>query len=251
MNLLTIGNPKTQKGNKLGYLTAVLHFAPADMSGHEVCPMSTAACRAACLNTAGRGGIFKKGETTNVIQEARKRRTRLFFADRDAFMLTLTREIMTVRGMAQHLGLKLAVRLNGTSDLPWEKFRMTVDDVEYRNIMALFPDVQFYDYTKIANRALKSLGHEMINTSGDWPSNYHLTFSAADGNHDDARLVLSLGGNVAVVAVDSSVAQRAFPHGTMLDGDTSDLRFLDPAYGVAVLTPKGRAKKDTAGFVLR
>jgi hypothetical protein len=247
MNLLTIGNPKTQKGNKLGYLTAVLHFAPADMSGHEVCPMSTAACRAACLNTAGRGGIFKKGETTNVIQEARKRRTRLFFADRDAFLLELTRELMTVRGMAQRMGLKLAVRLNGTSDLPWEKFRMTVDGVEYRNIMSLFPDVQFYDYTKIPQRALKALA------GGDWPSNYHLTFSAADGNHDDARLVLSMGGNVACVAASRDVAERAFAGAPVdaIDGDAHDLRFLDGAHGLAVLTPKGRAKKDTSGFVLR
>jgi hypothetical protein len=154
---------------------------------------------------------------------------------------------MTVRGMAQRMGLKLAVRLNGTSDLPWEKFRMTVDGVEYRNIMSLFPDVQFYDYTKIPQRALKALA------GGDWPSNYHLTFSAADGNHDDARLVLSMGGNVACVAASRDVAERAFAGAPVdaIDGDAHDLRFLDGAHGLAVLTPKGRAKKDTSGFVLR
>jgi hypothetical protein len=142
------------------------------------------------------------------------------------------------------MGLKLAVRLNGTSDLPWEKFRMTVDGVEYRNIMALFPDVQFYDYTKIPQRALKALA------GGDWPSNYHLTFSAADGNHDDARLVRSMGGNVAVVAA-SFGAAFSLCAGPFINGDAHDLRFLDDAGSVAVLTPKGRAKKDTSGFVLR
>jgi hypothetical protein len=62
-------NPKTIKGQKQGYMTAVLYLAPANLSGWEVCPMSTKGCRAACLNTAGRAGIFKKGETTNAIQK--------------------------------------------------------------------------------------------------------------------------------------------------------------------------------------
>jgi hypothetical protein len=63
MSLLTVGNPKLVKGEKKGYLSSVLHFAPADVSGKEVCPKRTAGCTAACLNTAGRGGIFKKGES--------------------------------------------------------------------------------------------------------------------------------------------------------------------------------------------
>ena len=76
MKLLTTGNPKLMKGEKKGYLSFVLHLAPADLSGYNVCPMASDGCRAACLNTAGRGGIFKPGTTTNAIQDARIRKTR-------------------------------------------------------------------------------------------------------------------------------------------------------------------------------
>ena len=79
MKLLSIGNPKILKGMKQGYMTYILHLAPADVSGYNTCPKATAGCKAACLNTAGRGGMFKKGETTNVIQKARIRKTKLFF----------------------------------------------------------------------------------------------------------------------------------------------------------------------------
>jgi hypothetical protein len=56
--LLTVGNPKTAKGKELGYAVAVLHLAPSTLSGHNVCPMASDGCIAACLNTAGRGGII-------------------------------------------------------------------------------------------------------------------------------------------------------------------------------------------------
>ena len=82
MKLLSTANPKIQKGTKLGYLSFILHLAPADLSGKEVCPKRTAGCTAACLNTAGRGGMFKKGETTNIIQQARIRKTKMFFEQR-------------------------------------------------------------------------------------------------------------------------------------------------------------------------
>ena len=89
MNLLSVGNPKTLKGMSQGYNTYILHLAPADLSGNEVCPKRTAGCTIACLNLAGRGGMFKKGETTNTIQQARIRKTKLFFSNRDQFMACL------------------------------------------------------------------------------------------------------------------------------------------------------------------
>ena len=117
MSLLTVGNPKLLKGAKKGYLSSVLHFAPADLSGKEVCPKRTKGCTDSCLNTAGRGGIFKKGESTNVIQQARIRKTKSFFENRQAFLNELTVEILKTKAKAEKNGLIPVFRLNGTSDL--------------------------------------------------------------------------------------------------------------------------------------
>ena len=153
MKLLSTANPKIQKGTKLGYLSFILHLAPADLSGKEVCPKRTAGCTAACLNTAGRGGMFKKGENTNMIQQARIRKTKEFFADRDAFMLQLAKDIQKGIRQAAKLGLTPVFRLNGTSDLSFEKYAVA----GFKNIFEMFPTVQFYDYTKVLGRKTASI----------------------------------------------------------------------------------------------
>ena len=117
MRLLSTGNPKTLKGMDAGFNTYILHLAPADVSGFEVCPKRTAGCTAACLNLAGRGGMFKKGEVTNVIQEARKRKTVQFKTDRAGFMQDLVADIELAIKQSKRLGLTPVFRLNGTSDL--------------------------------------------------------------------------------------------------------------------------------------
>ena len=230
--LLTVGNPKLLKGQKQGYLSSVLHFAPADLSGKEVCPKRTAGCTAACLNTAGRGGIFKKGESTNVIQQARIRKTKMFFENREQFFKDLTREIDGTLNKAKKLGLTAVFRLNGTSDLAWEKY--TIGDTGL-NIFQMFPEVQFYDYTKINNRKVSHI------------PNYHLTFSKADGNDMDTRIAISNGMNVAVVFKDVPKTYLGRP---VINGDETDLRFLDPKGVIVGLKAKGKAKKDTTGFVV-
>lgn len=231
MTLLTVGNPKLLKGTKKGYLSSVLHFAPADLSGKEVCPKRTAGCTSACLNTAGRGGIFKKGESTNVIQQARIRKTKMFFENRPAFMSALLKEIVSTIKKAKKLDLIPVFRLNGTSDLAWEKYEI----VEGRNIFQMFPDVQFYDYTKVNNRKVAHI------------PNYHLTFSKADGNDMDVRIALSNGMNVA--AVFHNVPETYLGR-EVINGDETDLRFLDPKGVIVGLKAKGKAKKDTTGFVV-
>lgn len=230
--LLSTANPKIQKGTKLGYLSFILHLAPADLSGHNTCPKATAGCKAACLNTAGRGGMFRKGETTNVIQQARVRKTQLFFADRAAFMAELFTDIKRAVRYAERQGLTPVFRLNGTSDLAWEKYEV----VGGLNIFECFPDVQFYDYTKIIGRKVAAY------------KNYHLTFSAADGNDADVARAVAQGMNVTVVfdRVPETYMGRA-----VFDADETDLRFLDPKDVVLGLKAKGRAKKDTTGFVKR
>lgn len=235
MKLLSIGNPKLMKGEKKGYLSFVLHLAPADLSGYETCPKRTAGCTSACLNTAGRGGMFKPGGT-NTIQEARKRKTRMFFEMRDVFMFELVRDIKNGIKQGQKKGMIPVFRLNGTSDIAFEKYPVKRDGVEYKNVFEAFPEVQFYDYTKMRNRKVTGL------------TNYHLTFSKADGNDMDVRLAASAGMNVAVVF---DKLPETYIGRTVVDGDDTDLRFLDPKGVVIGLKAKGRARKDTSGFVVK
>ncbi len=225
MKLLSTGNPKLLKGEKKGYLSFILHLSPANVSGYETCPKRTAGCTAACLNTAGRGGMFRKGETTNVIQEARKRKTRMFFEQREQFLADLEADIRLGIKQAEKKGMIPCFRLNGTSDIAWEKY----------GIIEKFPDVQFYDYTKMRNRKVTHL------------KNYHLTFSKADGNDVDVRLAASAGMNVAAVFKSLPETYIGRP---VINGDDTDLRFLDPKNVIVGLKAKGKAKKDTTGFVV-
>jgi hypothetical protein len=229
MKLLSIGNPKILKGMKQGYMTYILHLAPADVSGYNTCPKATVGCKTACLNTAGRGGMFKKGETTNVIQQARIRKTKMFFEDRENFLAILKDDIRKAIKQATKKGLIPVFRLNGTSDISWEKY----------GVIQEFPNVQFYDYTKILGRKVNGL------------ANYQLTFSAADGNDLDVRRAIKEGYNVATVfgIKKSQPMPETYEGMPVFNGDDSDLRFLDPKGVVVGLYAKGKAKKDTSGFV--
>lgn len=225
--LLSTANPKIQKGAKLGYLSFILHLSPADVAGAgNTCPKATAGCKAACLNTAGRGGMFTPEQGTNTIQEARKRKTRQFFADKMAFAEVLKADIAKAIKYASKQGLTPVFRLNGTSDIAWEKY----------GIIEAFPTVQFYDYTKILGRKVSHL------------PNYHLTFSAADGNDADVAKAINAGMNVTVVF---DKIPETYMGKAVFDADDTDLRFLDPKGVVLGLKAKGRARKDTTGFVKR
>jgi hypothetical protein len=219
--LLSTANPKIQKGTKMGYLSFILHLAPSTLSGKNTCPKATPGCIAACLNTAGRGGMFKKGENTNMIQKARIRKTVMYFEQRDEFLATLEADIRKAIRFAERKGLIPVFRLNGTSDLSVEKW----------GIIEKFPTTQFYDYTKVLGRKVSHL------------PNYHLTFSKADGNDSDVAEALLQG--MSVVAV-----YDAIPAGVP-SADETDLRFLDPKGIMLGLKAKGRAKKDYSGFVIR
>src|SRR5215471_19542601 len=177
-SLLTTSNPKTAKGEGHGYLTAILHLAPADLSGSEVCPFRTPGCSAACLNTAGRGGIALDEDGLNLIQVARIRRTRAYNRNRRGFVDRLAEEISRHVARAERHGLKPAVRLNGTSDIKWQTQRGS----DGRTLFERFPAVVFYDYTK-----------RPVHLWGRLPLGYSLTFSCADGNEDEARAVLAAG----------------------------------------------------------
>ena len=225
--LLSTANPKIQKGTKLGYLSLILHLAPSTLSGRNTCPKATPGCIASCLNTAGRGGMFKRGETTNTIQKARIRKTRYFYEQRQDFMLDLKKDIEKAIKLAAKMNLIPVFRLNGTSDLSWEKYDM----LPGLNVFECFPQVQFYDYTKVLGRKVKGI------------ANYHLTFSKAENNDSDVAEALLQG--MSVVAV-----YDAIPAGVP-SADETDLRFLDPKGVMLGLKAKGKAKKDYSGFVIR
>lgn len=234
--LLTIGNDaKTQKGTSHGVLTGILYLAPTDVSGFQVCPKASEGCKAACLFTAGRG-VYEN------VRDGRINRTRWFFEDRASFMAVLVADIQFLIRRAARMNAQPAVRLNGTSDIAWEKIRCVVDGVEYRNLMVAFPDLQFYDYTKIAGRkAALAL------------PNYHLTFSMAEDNDADAQRALAEGYNVSVVmklrrSEPKPDAWNGYP---VIDGDKTDIRFHDPSEGghIIALAAKGKARYDRTGFV--
>lgn len=216
---------KMRKSAKSGeYLPYILHLAPAKLSGYQTCPKATEGCAAACLNTAGQG-IFSN------VQQARINKTKYFFEQRQNFLNQLRSEIAKAERKSIKENKQLTVRLNGTSDLQWEVYRA----FDGKTIFEIFPNVVFYDYTKIANRNVSHI------------PNYSLTFSAADGNDADVDTALANGLNVAVVFRKS--LPNTWNGRTVIDGDTDDLRFLDPANVIIGLVAKGKAKKDTSGFV--
>lgn len=226
MKLLSTKNYKTSKGEKLGILTGVMYLAPAKISGYEVCPRRSAGCTEACLYTAGMGAFSN-------VQLARINKTKLFFEDRENFMAQLRKDIIALVRKAEKTNMIPAVRLNGTSDIEWLR----------TGIVNEFPDVQFYDYTKVLNRLTK-----------DIPANYHITFSQNESNGFEVMTALNSGFNAAVVF--STKKGEALPETwnnfPVYDGDDTDVRFQDPKGGYVIgLRAKGKARKDTSGFVVQ
>ena len=236
-NLLAVStDAKTVKGQDKGVLTGILYFAPHTISGHQVCPKASPECRAACLYTAGRG-VYTK------VQQARIAKTQWFFSERDSFMVRLVENIESLEAKAKKNKMVPAVRLNGTSDIAWEKISCVRDGKKYRNVMEAFPNINFYDYTKIIGRkAALAL------------PNYHLTFSLSEENDSDAIKALAQGYNVAVVmnlkkSADKPATWGGFP---VINGDETDIRFRDPKGGhIVALTAKGDARKMQVGGFIR
>lgn len=203
--LLTIENAKTTKGENLGYLTGILYLAPANGAGVNVCPKASAGCVSLCLFSAGRGRFEE-------IKKARIEKTKLLFSNRAYFLSCLRNDIHALIRKAKRENLKPAVRLNGTSDLPFLPITLARE----------FPDVQFYDYTKMPFK---------IGDVRTRIPNYHLTFSRSENNWDDCLKILRNGGNVAVPFLEVPETFEGFE---VIDGDLHDLRFLDGKKGVII-----------------
>jgi hypothetical protein len=229
-------NAKTIKGEQYGIKTAILYLMPAEQGGTQLCPMAkTAGCEKACLFTAGRGAM-------NSVMLSRLRKTLYFNQYRDQFMLQLQNELIRERAKAKRKGYKLIVRLNGTSDIRWENEPI---GYAYANIMQALPDIQFYDYTKIANRK-------------NVPANYDLTFSysGVEAYQPFVAKAVANGERIAVVFRNRAIVEQMLANGAtflglpVVDGDDTDIRHLDPKGAVVALYAKGKARRDQSGFVV-
>lgn len=234
-NLLSISSDaKTSKGEKMGFLTGILYLAPyKTISIYNTCAMAEiAGCDNACLYTAGRGAYSS-------VQNARISKTSWFYQDKQGFMLQLIKNIYSLIYKANKLGLIPLIRLNGTSDIKWENIGFDYQGKQYNNIMQLFPDIQFYDYTKIINR-------------DNLPANYDLTFSYS-GKPEFIKYVnkaINKGMRIAVVFKDKNNLPNEFMGLSVVNGDNTDIRHLDPQNVIVALYAKGKAKKDNTGFVV-
>lgn len=220
MELLTENQYKMLKGEKLGFKTYILHLIPNTLSGHNVCPQATPACISTCLNISSHGRAVKT-------QAARKRKTLLYFNNRAEFYRLLDRDINKAVRLAEKEKKKLCIRLNGTSDLP----QIAIEFAQK------YSNIQFYDYTKILKYADTPL-----------PENYHLTFSRSEFNESEVLPLIDKGFNVAVLFDQIPEVWRGYE---VIDGDLSDLRFLDKRGVIVGLTPKNKAKFDDTGFLVR
>lgn len=229
MPLFTDGenNTKTAKSAGRGYDTKILHLAPAKESGYEVCSSRSKGCTKACLFTAGRGRM------PNVVL-GRIRKTILWFEQREEFKRQILQELNSFVKRCNKRGTLPAVRMNGTSDILWEK--------QFPEIFTSFPTVQYYDYTKHVKRCLANYS---------LPPNYHLTFSRSESNDLDCKKVLRQGKINVVIVFDSKDFPSEFWGYPTYSADDDDLRFLDPNGGhIGCLYSKGKAKQDKTGFVL-
>lgn len=231
--ILSIGtNPKTAKSDASGkgYLTAILYGAPASLSGYNSCAAATLACIAACLHSAGNPVYFKNKN------KARIAKSKAFFEHREHFYNVLYAELKAFADKCELYGFKPAVRLNGTTDIVWERVAPWIFEI--------FPTIQFYDYTKFVKR---------MRINWVMPANYDLTFSRSDLNENDCLTILAENPNARVAVVFATTRTKPLPTDwngyTVGDADTDDLRFTDTTR-IAGLRAKGKARNDCSGFVV-
>ena len=227
-NLLSKGstNAKTIKND---LETFILYMAPSDLSGFNVCPFASKGCIKGCLNTAGMG-IFSN------VQLARINKTKFWGYDRFNFYIQLANELLKIHDKAIKKGIKIAIRLNGTSDIDHLDLLRRYSGIDF--LENFYDNLLFYDYTPNPNYIKKYQN-----------SNYKLTFSRKEDNETKCIEILNNGGNVAVVFANEL---PEFWHGyKVINGDDTDLRYFDPENVVIGLYAKGKAKKDQTGFVVR
>lgn len=226
---------KLKKNSKVSNQhTYALYLAPADTSGYNVCPYSTKECRIGCLATSGRAGMeILSGK--NRITNSRITKTKLFYEQPEFFMAWLIAEITANKSKAERQGAGFSVRLNATSDIDWQNVR-----INGFNIFEIFPDIQFYDYTKNPNKF------------NNLPTNYHLTFSYTGRNWNTCKTLLTHGYNIAMIFKVKNAKQLPDTyHGfEVVNGDLTDYRVADSKGVIIGLAWKHIANKEAQKQVL-
>ena len=229
-------NAKTIKSDKLGqYLTGIVYLSPYKLSGKNLCSHATNGCINSCLNTAGRGKMSN-------VQKGRLRKSLLFLNNQQEYFKQLCADIRKHIIKCEKTGRKPAIRLNGTSDLPYENILYG----ENQSIFDIFPQVQFYDYTKIPDRIT--------------PFNYALTYSHW-GKWGTTDKAMEQGQNVAMVfnVKKTEELPKTFNGRSVVDGDKTDLRTpkndgLNAIVGLRAKMSRANINKEldkTTSFVVR
>jgi len=234
--LLTESSYKMVKGIEYGYLSQVLYFAPSDLSGMELCAGKSDACALACLNASGQLGLSSGIKATIA-------RTLLFRFRPLLFWTGVSEEIARGARKALKNGMGHSVRLNGTSDVPFEARK---NGKPLKELMRLFPDTHFYDYTKLAGRCLP----EYVARHG--LKDYHLTFSFSGENWRACQMLLERGVSVAVCfdLKKGDNLPETYQGYKVIDGDVHDLRFLDERgviVGLRYKLPKRKNARNSEG----
>ena len=233
----TESNPKLAKGAKLGVLSKPHNLAPGKESGkYNLCASASPGCLIACLNTAG-NPIYLRAKLS-----ARIQRTHAFMTMRKAYIALIAFELESLERKAKALNMIPAWRPNTTSDYPFQSVALTVNGKPHKSLIHYFEGIEAYDYTKVTKKALQWV-------KGLLPSNYHITFSKSEVNDSCVDRVLAAGGNVAVVF--EKALPATYKGVTVIDGDESDVRFMDKPGVIVGLKAKGEAKADASGFVVR
>ena len=198
---------KHQKAFSFNELTYALYLSPADTSGYEVCPKRTEECTVACLHESG----YNRIDLKNSINESRIKKTKLFFENREFFMHLLIDEIKGAYLKALNQEYNFSARINNVSDVNPERFKLN-----NLNILEIFPEVQFFDYTKVLSR---------IKLLEKYP-NYDLTFSYSGENWSECQEALKNNVRVAVVFKDK--IPEEYKGIQVINGDDYDMRYRDP-----------------------
>jgi hypothetical protein len=238
-DILTVNNTKIKKSKEIGYLSAILHLAPADSSGYEVCPSRSKGCTFACNNGSGRGRF-------DSCQLARINKTRRLFEDRENFLADLHYSIKRHVSRSKKEGLLPAIRLNGTSDLPWF-------NKKFGAIIQAYPQVQFYDYTKVYGYLKHQHKYD----------NYYVAFSKSEVNDRQVQKAIKQGYSIAVSFEldENKELPKTYMGLPVVNGDLHDAIFIydyQCILGLRFKQPRDKSvtdcmkmlKRDTSGFTV-
>jgi len=235
--LWSVESAKASKATEYGYLNAIHYMAPHTIAGvGNLCPFASPGCAASCLGYhTGQASMVKDADNTqnkNSVRLSRDTKARQFMTQRPAYMREVHKQAKRVIAKAHKMGLKPALRFNGSTDVANAP----------REIAAAYPEVPVNEYTKSVRFALE-------NAAGMHPANLTVCFSRSEINEADCVKVLEAGGLVSVVFHGEIPATwNGFP---TVDGDKHDLLHKQPKGHVVALKAKGAAKRDTTGFVVR